>query len=410
MTVYPNQGSWPGQQPGPDGAPLPPSAPQGGRRPRHGLNFTAASVLVLAVAVTIGLVAARSSVHSTYSPAPMAQSPGIVTQPIDSQTGSADLTAAANKVVPGMVIINTQLGYQNAEAAGTGIVLSSGGEVLTNNHVVEGATKISVTDLGNGKTYPATVAGYDRANDLAVVHMSGASGLQTAPLGNSDKVAVGDNIIGVGNAGGTGHPTPAAGQVVGLNQAVTASDAGAGTSEQLTGLIQVAADIQEGDSGGPLINDAGQVVGVDTAASAAQGFQIGIPGGPGISIQNGQGGGQGFAIPINKAAGIAKQIQSGNVSGTIHIGQSAFLGVGVADANGSGALVRNVFQGGSAQRAGLAPGDVITGVDGHGVNSALALTNTMDQHHPGDKVALQFTDPNRQNQSAQITLAQGPVG
>lgn len=408
MTVYPNQGSWPGQQPDPYGAPQP---PQGGRPPRHGLNFTAVAVLVLAIAVGIGLVAGRFGAHTMASQTPLAQSPGIVTQPIDNQTTPADLTAAANKVTPGIVIINTQLGYQNGAAAGTGIVLSPSGEVLTNNHVVEGATKISVTDVGNGKTYPGTVVGYDRTNDMAVVHMSGASGLATAPLGDSDKVSVGDRIIGVGNAGGTGTPTAAAGRVTGLNQSVTASDAGAGTSEQLTGLIQVAANIQEGDSGGPLINSAGQVVGIDTAASAAQGFRLGLPGGPGISIQNGQqAGGEGFAIPINKAVGIAKQIQSGNASGTIHIGKSAFLGVGVADANGGGALVRNVFQGGAADRAGITPGDVITGVDGTSVDSALTLTNTMDQHHPGDNVTLRFTDPSGQSRTGQLTLAQGPVG
>ncbi|MBU3063371.1 S1C family serine protease [Nocardia sp. NEAU-G5] len=411
MTVYPNQGSWPGQQPGPYGAPPGPYPPQNGRGPRHGRNFAAVAALVLAVAVGIGLVAGRFAVHETSSIPPMAQSPGIVTQPIGNQTGSADLTAAVNKVVPGIVIINTELGYQNGTAAGTGIVLSPNGQVLTNNHVVEGATKISVTDVGNGKTYAGTVVGYDRTNDMAVVRMSGASGLQTAPLGNSDKISVGDSIVGVGNAGGTGTPTAAAGQVTALNQSVTASDAGAGTAEQLTGLIQVAANIQEGDSGGPLINSAGQVVGIDTAASAAQGFHLGVPGGPGIGIQNGQQtGGQGFAIPINKAVGIAKQIQSGNASGTIHIGQSAFLGVGVADANGAGALVRNVFRGGSAAQAGIVPGDVITGVNGTNVDSATALTNTMDQHHPGDKVTLRYTDPNGQSQSGQVTLAQGPVG
>ncbi|WP_245713799.1 S1C family serine protease [Nocardia vaccinii] len=398
MTVYPNQGSRPGQ-PGPYGAPYGPHAPQGDRPPRHGLGFTVVAAIVLVLAVTIGMVAARSTMNGAGTRSPLAQSPGIVSQPIDSQTSTADLTAAANKVVPGIVNIDTQLGLQNGAGAGTGIVLTSDGEILTNNHVVEGATKISVTDLGNGRTYPATVVGYDRSDDLAVVRLSGASGLRTAPLGDSDRVAVGDAIVGLGNAGGTGSPTASAGQVTGLDRSITASDEAAGASEKLTGLIQVAANIQPGDSGGPLINSAGQVVGVDTAAS--QGFRLGTV--------SGQGGGQGFAIPINKALTIAKQIRAGKGSSTVHIGQSAFLGVSVSDTDG-GALVRNIVAGGPAEELGLAPGDVITGVDNTAVGSALELTDAMDQHHPGDTVTLKFTDQDGQARSAQTKLAQGPVG
>ncbi|WP_308163497.1 S1C family serine protease [Nocardia alni] len=359
------------------------------------------AVFVLIAAVAIGLVASRFGARGVVTHSPLAQSPGIVTQPVGNQTGSG-LTDAANRVVPGIVNVNTVLGYENGEGAGTGIVLSSDGEILTNNHVVEGATKISVTDIGNGKTYAGSVVGYDRTDDVAVVRLSGASGLQTAPLGNSDKVAVGDSIVGVGNAGGTGSPTAAAGQVTALNQSVTASDEAAGAAEQLTGLIQIAANIQPGDSGGPLINNAGQVVGMDTAASA--GFQFNNSGSAAA------GGGQGFAIPINKAVSIARQIQGSNASSTVHIGQSAFVGVSITDANGAGALVRNVLNGGPAEQSGLASGDVITGVDDHSVNSATQLTNTMDLYHPGDTVTIRFTDPNGQNQTAQMKLAQGPVG
>lgn len=414
MTVYPNQGSRP-DQPGPYGAPYGPYPPQGGypprmphgtripqgnRPPRHGLGFTVMAAIVLALAVTIGMIAARLGTPGVVTRTPLAQSPGIVSQPVGSQTSTADLTSAANKVVPGIVNVDTELGLQNGEGAGTGIVLTSNGEILTNNHVVEGATKISVTDLGNGKTYPGTVVGYDRSDDLAVVRLSGASGLQTAPLGNSDRVAVGDSIVGLGNAGGTGNPTAAGGQVTGLNRSITASDAAAGASEKLTGLIQIAANIQPGDSGGPLINSAGQVVGVDTAAS--QGFSFGT--------MSPQGGGQGFAIPINKALTIAKQIQAGDGSNTVHIGESAFLGVSVTNSDGSGALVRNIVSGGPAEQLGLTPGDVITGVDNTPVSSALALTDAMDQHHPGDTVTLNFTDRFGQTQSARTQLAQGPVG
>ncbi|MGW4246787.1 S1C family serine protease [Nocardia sp. NPDC004722] len=358
-------------------------------------TIRAAAAAAVALAATLGLVACGPN---TLVPGnPVAQSPGQVTQsqPIDFSTPPADLDSAAQSVVPGIVDVNTELGLQNGEGAGTGIVLSSDGIVLTNNHVVEGATKISVTDLGNGQTYDAVVLGFDRSEDMAVIKLTGASGLQTAPLGDSDKVGVGDAVVGVGNAGGRGTPTAAAGKVTGLNQAITASDDSTGSSEQLTGLIQIAANIEPGDSGGPLVNSAGQVIGMDTAAS--KGFRFN------------NGGGQGFAIPINKALTVAKKIQAGQSSDVIHIGDTAFIGVSVTSTAG-GAQIRGVVQGGPADQLGLQARDTITAVDSHTITSATDLTATMDQHHPGDTVTLKWIDPTGQNQSAQVQLAKGPVG
>ena len=168
-----------------------------------------------------------------------------------NSSGPSDVNAIASKVDPGLVDINTTLGYQQEQAAGTGIVLSSNGVILTNNHVIDGATSISVTDIGNHKTYTASVVGYDRTKDIAVLQLHNASGLQTATLGNSSNASVGENVVGVGNAGGTGGtPSAAGGTVTALNQSITASDDGDGTSEQLSGLIETNADIQPGDSGG----------------------------------------------------------------------------------------------------------------------------------------------------------------
>ncbi|WP_198347815.1 S1C family serine protease [Nocardia terrae] len=358
-------------------------------------TIRAAAAAVVALAATLGLVACGPN---TLVPGnPVAQSPGGVTQsqPIDFTTPPADLDSAAQAVVPGIVDVDTELGLQNGEGAGTGIVLSSDGIVLTNNHVVEGATKISVTDLGNGQSYDATVLGFDRSEDMAVIKLSGASGLQTAPLGDSDKVAVGDAVVGVGNAGGRGTPTAATGRVTNLNRAITASDDATGSAEQLTGLIQVAANIEPGDSGGPLVNSAGQVIGMDTAAS--KGFRFSTS------------GGQGFAIPINKALTVAKQIQAGQSSDRVHIGDTAFIGVSVTSVTG-GAQIRGVVQGGPADQLGLEARDVITAVDDHSVTSATDLTSTMDQHHPGDNITLKWTDPTGQSQSAKVQLAKGPVG
>ncbi len=218
-------------------------------------------------------------------------------------SGPSDVNAIASKVDPGLVDINTTLGYQQEQAAGTGIVISSGGVILTNNHVIDGATTISVTDIGNGKTYTASVVGYDRTKDIAVLQLHNASGLTTANLADSSTASVGQQVVGVGNAGGTGGtPSAAGGTVTALNQSITASDEGDGTSEQLAGLIETNADIQPGDSGGALVNTSGQVLGVDTAASAGFSFQ-----------SNDQSSGtQGFAIPINTALSIARQIVAGN--------------------------------------------------------------------------------------------------
>ncbi|MFD2420564.1 S1C family serine protease [Amycolatopsis pigmentata] len=328
---------------------------------------------------------------------------------------SLDTQSVAGKVSPGLVDINTTLGYAGGEAAGTGMVLTGDGEVLTNNHVVEGATRIQATDIGNGRTYSATVIGYDRSEDVAVIKLQGASGLQTVTTGDSSKVAVGDAAAGIGNAGGTGGtPSVAAGTVTALGQSITASDESSGSSEQLTGLIQVKADIESGDSGGPLVNSSGEVIGMDTAAST--GYQLGPRGGQG---SRGTAGGTGYAIPVNQALAIAHQIESGSASDTVHIGRSAFLGVTVTDTGqaqgqgqgqGQGAAVRQLVRGGPAEGAGLSPGDVITGIDRQSVDSATSLTNVMDTHHPGDRITITWVDQAGSSQSVTTTLAEGPVG
>jgi S1-C subfamily serine protease len=341
-------------------------------------------------------------------------------------SGPSDASAIAAKVDPGLVDINTTLGYSQEQAAGTGIVLTSNGVILTNNHVINGATKISVTDVGNQKTYTAKVVGYDRSHDIAVLQLQNASGLQTAPTDTSN-ASVGEDVVGVGNAGGTGGtPSAAGGTVTALNQSITASDEGDGTSEQLNGLIETNADIQPGDSGGALVNTSGQVVGVDTAASAGFSFQT-----------NGQSQGtQGFAIPINTALSIARQIEAGNSSSAVHIGETAFLGVEVnpqgSSASGnsgsggfgsffggnsgntgsgssvSGASVAGVVTNEPAQEAGIAQGDTITSLGGKSIGSANDLTNAMLTYHPGDKVSIAWTDGSGQSHTATVQLSSGP--
>lgn len=300
-----------------------------------------------------------------------------------------DALAAVSQVGPTIVDVDAQLTYQSAVGAGTGIAIGPS-TVLTNNHVVAGATTLTVRSIGNGQTFPAMVIGFDRSHDIAVLQLAGG-GLQPANIGNSDTVRVGDPIVSMGNAGGAGGaPSAVEGRVIGMNQTVSASDALTGSTETLNGLIQVDAAIRPGDSGGPTVNSANQVIGLNTAAT--ENFHLGR--------------GQGFAIPINEAMAIAGQIQRGGGSPTVHIGPTAFLGVGVNDAEGgAGAVVRQVIPTGPAAGAGLAPGDVITSINGQPVNSATALTNILDQHHPGESVMVGLG-----SRTASVTLGDGPPG
>ncbi|HEY3465264.1 MAG TPA: trypsin-like peptidase domain-containing protein [Amycolatopsis sp.] len=396
----------PGQQPyGYEGQPhgyygygYPPPAYQPPPRKRHPFRALTVAVVAIALAVVAGLGIGHLISGSIGPTAGGNQNFGFSGQPSASQT-VLDVDAVSAKVNPAIVNITTELGLQGAAAAGTGIVLTPDGEVLTNNHVVAGATSIKVTSIGTGDTYKASVVGYDRGEDIAVLRLQGASGLPTATIGDSSTVKVGDQILGLGNAGGRGgDPVPAPGTVAALDQSITASDESSGSSEQLTGLIQVRANIESGDSGGPLVNANAQVIGVDTAAST--GYQL--------NGRRSGGVGQGFAIPINQAVDIAHKIVAGTATDKIHIGKTAFIGVSVSD--GQGARIREVVPGGPAEQAGLAAGDVITAIDGTPVDSATALTNVMDTHHPGDRLTMTVTNASGTQRQVQVKAAEGPVG
>jgi S1-C subfamily serine protease len=374
------------------------------RRGRHALGLTATAALALAAGAGAGVALSHGSSPS-----------GSATATSKTALSTSQI---AGRVDPGLVDVTSTLGYQDATAKGTGIVLTSNGEILTNNHVINGATSVSVTDIGNGKTYKATVVGYDESQDIAVLQLSGASGLTTAATGDSSTVKVGDSVVGLGNAGGVGGtPSVAAGTVTALDQSITASDEGSGTSEQLTGLIESNADIQAGDSGGPLVNAYGQVIGVDTAASS--GFQFGGNGfggngfgGNGSSSSGQASTTQGFTIPINTALSIARQIEAGQASSTVHIGATAFLGVEIASSSqqdSSGVTIAGVTSGSPAANTGLTQYDVITSVAGQSVSTGTSIQQVLERYHPGDKVSIAWTDTSGQSHTATVTLADGPA-
>jgi S1-C subfamily serine protease len=336
-----------------------------------------------------GLALAGAPAHAAP---PIPQEPPPAPAPLDP-------LAAVAQVGPGIVDINTEMGFAGAVGAGTGIVLDPNGLVLTNNHVVNGSTRTTAVAIANNQPYDVDVLGYDRNHDIAVVQLVGAAGLPPATIGDSSTVKVGEPVIAVGNAGGQGGtPNAVNGKVIALNQTVTAADELSGHSETLDGLIQSDTPIRAGDSGGPLVNAAGQVIGVNTAASGN--FRLPTQ------------GGEGYAIPINQALGIADRIRSGSNSGGVHVGPTAFFGVGVVDNNnGAGAQVVRVLEDTPAAEAGIAENDVIVAVDNAPVTSATSLTDVMDTHHPGDVVEVRWRGPfGAGEQAAKVTLAPGPVG
>lgn len=310
-------------------------------------------------------------------------------------SSQAQASAATAEQQVGVVTIDSTLGYQNGESAGTGMVLTSDGLVLTNNHVIAGATSIEVTVESTGKTYTATVLGADPSADVALLQLQDASGLQTVTLDDDGGVQSGDEVTAVGNAEGTGDLVAATGDVTATDQSMTAST-GTGDAETLDGLIQFSADVVSGDSGGPVLDDEGEVVGITTAASTNTSSTVA------------------YAIEIQDAVAIVHQIASGEESGTVQIGLPAFLGVALAGSSAStgvsGAVVGDVLAGTPAEKAGLAAGDVITAVDGTAVGSADDLSAALATHDPGDKVTLSWTSGSTgQSERATVTLVEGPA-
>jgi S1-C subfamily serine protease len=357
------------------------------------------------------------------------------TSTTDSASLSTTAAGAAEEVSDSVVNIDTVLDYGTGEAAGTGIVLSSDGLVLTNHHVVEDATGITGTVVGTGKTYTATVLGYDPDTDIAVIQLSGASDLPVAALDDDDNLQVGDLVVGVGNTGGTGGaPTSVEGQVTELGATITASDQNGQNVETLEDLIGTDADIRSGQSGGPMVDSEGEVIGVNVAASS---------GGTGSQTT-------GYAIPIDQAKAVADQIIAGEESGSVQVGGTPFLGVQLTDtasasqgyagggfggpdgfgygtpggvqdgttdsgqvqssSDDEGVAIAGVVSGTAAEEAGLTAGDTITALNGSAVTTAEQLSSVIAAAEVGDRMTIAWTDASGQDHTATVTLGAGPVG
>jgi S1-C subfamily serine protease len=406
------------------------------RRRRHNL-ITYITVAAVAAAAGAGAVLTLN-----HNPAPASTTSHGATAHGNSSS-NAIMQKVISAVRPGLVDISSQLRYQAGAAAATGMVISSNGLVLTNNHVINDTTGLVATVVSTGQHFPAKWLGYDSSADVAVIQLVGAHGLKTIPIGDSAKVKIGDNVVALGNANGAGGAPAVAGSITGLNRTITASDSGAGTSETLHGMLQTNAGIVPGDSGGALATAAGTVIGMNTAAAT------GSLGSPTESV--------GFAIPIDRAIAIAREIINGQASSSIRIGATGFMGVLVPSGKASqstnpaqqrelqlrqdqsesnfpvppagaacvsneessgvpahvapvstGALIIGQLCGTPADRAGIAAGDVITAVGGQRVTSPSQLTTVMLGFKPGVNVQVSWTDIRGHKHRSTLDLAQAP--
>jgi S1-C subfamily serine protease len=425
--------------------------PAPGRPGRGGRFLVYLTVAALAAGIGAGVTVALGH-HGAAPSAGISsnQVPGPHNNAAGSGSASAPLSRGAaakvaEKVRPGLVDIISTLKYNSETAEGTGMIISSSGLVLTNNHVIDGATIIQaklVDPVHNtSRSYPAQVVGYDATDDVALLQLQGASGLPTETFGNSSQVSLGTPVLALGNAEGQGGATAVTGIINALNRSIQASDQGSNTTEDLNHMLQTDAPIQQGDSGGALANNAGQVIGMITAANTSTSSQIGSSGGT-----------LGFAIPINSALAIARQIASGQPSATVYIGLPGFLGVEVATSsspdpqqqaadeaqggNGrpaaggsssceitnqqagvpahiapvsSGALVLGVLCGTPASAQGLGPGDVILSVEGQAITTPSSLTSITALYHPGGVVSVVWESVGGTRHTSSMVLGSGPA-
>jgi S1-C subfamily serine protease len=302
--------------------------------------------------------------------------------------------ASAPKTVADNGIVNINGVIPNGFIAGTGMVLTSDGLVLTNNHVVANTSALTGQLADRGPVYRAVVVGVDPTQDVAVIQLEGAVGLPVTPFDLSGALAIGDPVTGRGNAGGLdGAPLSATGTVTSLDETIFVEDEDATIMETLDGVVCFNAPIRPGDSGGPLLESSGQVIGMDTAGA--------------LSNATGAAANWGCAVPITRAMAIAHDIESGTASPYIESGHRGILGVSVVTRSGS-CVVTSVTPGNAAATAGLVAGDVITTVGGIPVPSMADLNVVMQDRRPGDDVTVVWRDASGATHSAVAVLSAGP--
>ena len=407
---YPGQYDWryaqqpPYRQPyDPYRAPAPGGYPAAGgpapkKRSRAGLLTTG----VLAVAVVSAVIggATATVVHSEHQAADGPAAAGTGTAPTQHAAanvpeGSVEKVAA--KVVPSVVMLETDLGRASEE--GSGIILSSDGMILTNNHVVGAAAKAEERGRGgpkttvtfpDGRTAPFTVVGTDPSSDIAVVRVEDVAGLTPITLGSSADLRVGQDVVAVGSPLGL-EGTVTTGIVSALNRPVSASG-DSGNQNTVLDAIQTDAAINPGNSGGALVNMNGDLVGINSA--------IATLGGDSGDMQTGSIG-LGFAIPVDQAKRIADEL----INTPNHTATHASLGVRVtSDRNAHGARIVEVVDGQAAAKAGVPDGVTVIKLDDRPIGGADALVAAVRSKPPGEVVSLTYLDPDDEKKTVQVTL------
>jgi putative serine protease PepD len=337
------------------GPPAPPPAPlsTAGRPRRRPARLAGALALVLAGGAVGGAVGAQVAGRDTATGSAVP-----TTQTVVANTGNG-LDVAAVLAAVENAVVDIQARGPRSTGQGSGVIFSADGYVLTNAHVVSGATSVTVTTPTDKQARAATIVGADDSRDIALVKINDPSGLVVAQLGDSAAVKVGADVVAIGNALGLrGDPSVTRGIVSALDR----------TIGNLSGMLQTDAAINPGNSGGPLVNASGQVIGINTAIAVEAGAQ---------NI--------GFAIPIDTAKQIADRLKSGQAAAP-----AGYLGVSTSDAatSATGAVVQSVSPDSPAAAAGLAAGDVIVAVGGTKVSGAADLSRLISDRQPGDSVTL----------------------
>ncbi|MFC7400726.1 S1C family serine protease [Citricoccus sp. GCM10030269] len=290
---------------------------------------------------------------------------------------------------PGVLMVDTR--FMQGMGTATGVVLSAEGLAVTNYHVVEDASEVTVTVADSGDVYSAKVLGRDSLHDIAVLQIEDAPALQTASI-DTEKPQRGERSAAVGNGGGQGYLTAVTGEVTGLDEAIVASSEVPDDYSRLSGLIETSADVVPGYSGGPLVDGNGQVIGITTAASKGDSAEQ-------VS---------GYAVPVSTALDVVEQVLSGEETETVSIGVDGALGI-VVGTERDRAVVIEVTPGSSADQLGLQAGDVIHSVDGHPVRSGAELSEIVNDHNVGDVISVDWTTQDGEERSAEATLQEAVV-
>ncbi len=307
-----------------------------------------------------------------------------------SQSGSRSgaTSPATDDQSTGLALINTEIGYGEGVAAGTGMVIGADGIVVTNHHVVAGSTSVQVNIPATGETYTADVLGYDATADVAVLRLDGASGLETVTA-STGPVDTGDSVTAVGNASGGGQLIAAPGTITATDQDITVSEED-GSQSQLTDLLEMNAAIVPGDSGGAVFDADGDVVGMNVAGSSEEWDKTS------------------YAIPITTVLEVARDVLAGDETDTVVLGRSGALGVEVSDQFG-GLMIAGVVKDGPADQAGVTAGSTLTSVDGSTIKDTEDLGAVLDQHEPGDRVAIEWTSRDGRSHTATVSLTEAPL-